>query len=606
MNFKSMLCRSVVTVFLIFACAFLCAVLVTNAESEEVKVIQEISEPNLIIQIEEKIPIEELEKEFPEEKEVILDSGETVILAVSWKCECDYTNEDYDSYVFEAQFPEGYVLSENCSSSFIKVTINEADVPVTYADWPANPDSTKRYDAYLGVSGNIVEWLEKHEDDDYYLGTPYYGDLDYPRKCTRANGEYKSMGYDSAGMNCTGFVASVMRKLGGDLDKIIDYSNWGTYSNAYNWHYTVHAKSIKSYRYTSVADMLAGGHLEKGDIIYFEPDWTISGVDCHMGFFWGDTSDDNKFWHSYKGEGNVITKIKSKSSYKYVYIFKVTPPGKLKLTKTSANQNITEGNARYTLKDAVFGVYTTYNQSTGSVSGRVGTLTTVSGGTSNTISLDAGTYYIKELTAPTGYIRSSQVKKVTLTSGKTTSVTIKNEPQASVINILLEKMDAETKETVPAEGREFKDAKFVVKFYKKYYDDVSELEGVTPTRTWTLKTDENGICKMTDEYKVSGKDFYTNSDGKTVFPLGTVTIQETKAPVGYEINDEVFLIKITANSLGKNVSSFQTVSVPEKQYVPETPVIPATGDESNLMVLILSVLLSCVIIVKCVRITHRK
>ena len=298
--------KSIITILLILVCVLSCTAVITKAESLPEKEIREISENNLIIQIEEKISLVELEKEFPKTLEVTLADGSKEEVDVTWMCEVDYENEESDTYVFEAKFPFGYVLTDTCDSIFAMVVLNEASIPQNYIAWDANPNSTKRFDAYLGVEGNVVEWLESHENDNYYLGTPYYGKLDYPKRCTRANGEYIEMGYDSAGMNCTGFVASVMRKLGGDLGKIVEYSDRGKYANAYNWHYTAHNKSIKSYRYTSISKMLASGRLEKGDIIYFEPDWSLDGVDCHMGFFWGDTPNDNKFWHSVKGDGNII------------------------------------------------------------------------------------------------------------------------------------------------------------------------------------------------------------------------------------------------------------------------------------------------------------
>ena len=44
------------------------------------------------------------------------------------------------------------------------------------------------------------------------------------------------------------------------------------------------------------------------------------------------------------------------------------------------------------------------------------------------------------------------------------------------------------------------------------------------------------------DYLVSGDAFYYNSAGTIVtLPLGTVTIQETKAPEGYLINNELFI-----------------------------------------------------------------
>ena len=60
------------------------------------------------------------------------------------------------------------------------------------------------------------------------------------------------------------------------------------------------------------------------------------------------------------------------------------------------------------------------------------------------------------------------------------------------------------------------------------------------TRTWVTKTiaetDSDGtthyITKLADAYKVSGDSFYMQ-DGKAVLPLGTLTVEETKAPNGY-------------------------------------------------------------------------
>ncbi|WP_252201129.1 ATP-binding protein, partial [Coprococcus comes] len=60
------------------------------------------------------------------------------------------------------------------------------------------------------------------------------------------------------------------------------------------------------------------------------------------------------------------------------------------------------------------------------------------------------------------------------------------------------------------------------------------------TRTWVTKTiaetDSDGtthyITKLADTYKVSGDSFYMQ-DGKAVLPLGTLTVEETKAPNGY-------------------------------------------------------------------------
>ena len=121
--------------------------------------------------------------------------------------------------------------------------------------------------------------------------------------------------------NCAGFVADVFQQVGADLNKI-DTDNYNHYINAYNWHNTAYFSDCITYRFNSISSMLSSGVLEKGDLIYFEPDRSSYGADCHIGFFWGDSYNDDKFWHSAKGQGNAITNIKSVSPYSYVYVYK--------------------------------------------------------------------------------------------------------------------------------------------------------------------------------------------------------------------------------------------------------------------------------------------
>ena len=48
---------------------------------------------------------------------------------------------------------------------------------------------------------------------------------------------------------------------------------------------------------------------------------------------------------------------------------------------------------------------------------------------------------------------------------------------------------------------------------------------------------------LTEKYKVSGDDFYVDTDGTVVLPLGTITIQETKAPDGYLLEGATLIDK---------------------------------------------------------------
>lgn len=241
--------------------------------------------------------------------------------------------------------------------------------------------------------------------------------------------------------------------------------------------------------------------------------------------------------------------------------------GKLTILKKSANTDITDNNDCYSLADAVYGVYKSEADAKSDKS-KVTSLKTKDTGWSNTVELEAGTYYLKEVTAPKGYALSSEINKVTITAGKETQFGTNNElmdyPQADPVSVVLGKVDNETNKNKPQGSASLAGAEFTVKYYKGLYDSDPAKSGQVPARSWVLKTDKDGSSKLTDSYKVSGDQFFKDSNGVSTFPIGTVTIQETKAPSGYFINDKVFVEKITSSGDGENVFTFNEPKVPEK------------------------------------------
>lgn len=241
--------------------------------------------------------------------------------------------------------------------------------------------------------------------------------------------------------------------------------------------------------------------------------------------------------------------------------------GKLTILKKSANTDITDNNDCYSLADAVYGVYKSEADAKSDKS-KVTSLKTKDTGWSNTVELEAGTYYLKEVTAPKGYALSSEIKKVTITAGKETQFGTNNElmdyPQSDPVAVVLGKVDKETNKNKPQGSASLEGAEFTVKYYKGLYDEDPATQGQTPARTWVLKTDEDGYCELTSAYKVSGDDFYYNGTNTPTLPVGTMTIQETKAPTGYFINDEVFVRKITSSGTSEFVSTFNQPEILEK------------------------------------------
>lgn len=243
------------------------------------------------------------------------------------------------------------------------------------------------------------------------------------------------------------------------------------------------------------------------------------------------------------------------------------PLGKLQIKKTSANTSITDNNSCYSLANAVYGVYKSESDAKNDKN-RVSSLKTNENGWSNTIELNADTYYLKEVTPPKGYALSSAINKITVTSGKTTQYgtngELKDYPQNDPINILLGKIDKETNKNKPQGSASLAGAEFTVKYYKGLYDSDPAKAGQVPARSWVLRTDSDGYCDLSDAYKISGDKFYYDSNKIIVLPIGTITIQETKAPTGYFINNEVFVRKITTSGHAESVKTYNQPEVLEK------------------------------------------
>lgn len=247
--------------------------------------------------------------------------------------------------------------------------------------------------------------------------------------------------------------------------------------------------------------------------------------------------------------------------------FQINVAGKLQIKKTSANTAITDGNSCYSLANAVYGVYKSENDAKNN-SNKVTSLTTGENGWSNTVDLDAGTYYLKETTPPKGYALSSTVSKVTVSAGQTTQYgsggELKDYPQSDPVGVLLGKIDKETNQNKPQGSASLANAEFTVKYYKGLYDSDPASQGQTPARTWVLKTNDKGIASLAKSYVVSGDELYYSTSGDPILPIGTITIQETKAPEGYFINNEVFVEKITSSGSAENVYTYNQPKVLEK------------------------------------------
>ena len=247
------------------------------------------------------------------------------------------------------------------------------------------------------------------------------------------------------------------------------------------------------------------------------------------------------------------------------YIPPAPKQGKVTLKKTSANPSLTNGNSCYSLAGAQFGVYSSSSLSGAS---RVGTLTTDANGNSNTLKLNAGTYYVKEIVAPKGYALNPETKSVYIPAGGTASVSFADLPQMDPVGILLGKVDAETNQNKPQGSATLQGAQFTVKYYAGLWEankDPATL-GKTPARTWVFKTDKDGFCYYAQEDLVSGDALYISPSGHPSIPIGTITIQETKAPEGYLLNPQLFVMQITSKGTDQYVNTYNKPIIPENIF----------------------------------------
>ena len=202
--------------------------------------------------------------------------------------------------------------------------------------------------------------------------------------------------------------------------------------------------------------------------------------------------------------------------------------GQLSLAKVSEKPEITNGNACYSLKDAIYDVYAG-NKAEGTP---IGSMTTDENGCATYDNLVAGAYTVKERTASPGYTLDPKAYTVEVKAGQTAEIRSVEPVGMDPMSIVIKKVNngEEVSEIVSLEGTQFT---------VKYYDTLSDTLPSTPKRTWILEVkreERNGKvlyrCGLSDTYKVGGDDFYMDNNMPSL-PVGTIVVEETKSAEGY-------------------------------------------------------------------------
>ena len=427
----------------------------------------------------------------------------------------------------------------------------ETDGPVLYAQDPFNTVKSEveggtSYMTSVGVTReSIVRELEAHEHDSYYLGTKYVGgDAQSPNGDTSYND-------GTVGMNCGGFVSYVLRKAGLDADLVMEImqeipgtTNWfgsgkpyDILAGASNYLNLIKNYNISAYAFRTKQELLSSGLAEKGDIIlmWWSDNPGADGADNHIGFFWGEASDDDVMWHSgtEPSSGNQISAITPKTPGSFYILIKIEPlqpkEYEVTLTKTSADVSITQGNSAYSLAGATYNVYKG-TCGTGSV---VATFTTDAAGHATlSTPLEDGTYSVKEATPPKGYKLDTKVYTFTI-DGSDTSLSVEDEP--GTLTLRLQKKDSQTGST-PQGNASLAGAVYQVSYQKGGQTVTEELTSDASGNLGTLE----GL------------------------PLGTVTVKELTAPEGYRLDTQVHTYTVDGSQLTGDVYELEVTDLAEE------------------------------------------
>lgn len=245
------------------------------------------------------------------------------------------------------------------------------------------------------------------------------------------------------------------------------------------------------------------------------------------------------------------------------FVVENAPYPRIQIQKSSADPSLTDGNDCYSLTGAEYTIY-----SDAACTQVVDTLVTDENGSTSPVTVDPGTYWIKEIVAPKGFALDPQTYTVTVQEGVET-LNVKDLPQLDPIGILLGKVNKETNSNRPTNSLPLQGAWYEIKYYGVLLDDSEadpEVLGYEPLRTWVFETDEDGFCEYNKQYLVSGDELFMSSSGEPSLPIGTITIQEIKAPEGYLINETVYVRQVTSEGIDEDVNTYNYPILPEATF----------------------------------------
>lgn len=293
-----------------------------------------------------------------------------------------------------------------------------------------------------------------------------------------------------------------------------------------------------------------------------------------------------------------------------VTVANVPRTANLKITKTSANTDITQNNSNYSLAGAQFAIFTSKTDADKAVKGKdkktrtknslsisittdskgVGVFQDSKGKTVNLpILASSQAYYAVEYTAPKGYELYNSV--ITFKKGSLSgnvyqyTATIKENPKSDPIGVIAKKRNAIANSY---DASKLAGAVFEVKYYDvdpTVVKTLSALEktGKSYTRKWYFKTDNNGeiwydSAHLVNDSTHKSSAMYFNSEDNPRIPLGAITIKEVAAPTSgeYQINNTTYFSTVTGTE--SDVKVDMNITIPENPSTTMISVLKESDD----------------------------
>ena len=276
--------------------------------------------------------------------------------------------------------------------------------------------------------------------------------------------------------------------------------------------------------------------------------------------------------------------------------FSITPKlpktGFLQIHKSSADPTITNGNSCYNFEGIPYGIFTDKDCVNNLV-----VLPLDANGYSQPYELTAGTYYVREAEAKpgSGYKTNSTVYTIEVTAGTTATAPVMCEttdvPLNDPLGIVINKINADGTTTADLSG-----AEYTITYYPRQYNTLAEIQADPEAKatTWVIKTVKSAsgyFASLDDAHIVSdvsdSAKFGKANAGRYIIPLGTITVEETKAPTGFTKDGAVVSSAATGATLTgtNNVYLFNLVDKDSAIYLKSGNVLDTAATDETAITL---------------------